>query len=174
MDSEIVKKASAAALALGIMATPVVSYINGWESGGKVDHTVYVDNLSYNKALTVCSGLTENALGFKLKQGAYYTDEQCKQLEGLIIQKEATQVGKLVKVDISMGQMILLVSFVHNLGSGVLQKSSILRDLNNGQCLQAAKDILKYNIGTVKGKKVVLPGLDKRRKDESAKFAKDC
>ena len=172
--AEIAKKASAAVLALGILATPIVAFVNKFESGNKVDTVAYVDKIGHNQPTTFCAGLTEGIVGFKVKVGQVFTVDECKRLEGVVIQKEAIQVEKIVKVPISVDQMVALVDFTHNLGIGVLQKSSIIKNLNAGQCKKAADSFLLYKYGTVNGKKVVLRGLEKRRKAEREMFIKDC
>lgn len=136
----IKQKATAAALALGILGTFAPSYISSFEQGVKVETKVYKDNLGTGAPLTVCAGLTEAVLGVKLKLGDVYTEQQCRDFEKVVISKEAVQVSKYVKVDITMEQMIALTDFVHNLGIGTLAKSQLLRHLNNNQCKLAAKE----------------------------------
>ena len=64
------------------------------------------------------------------------------------------------------GRFDALVSFAFNVGLGNLQRSSIRIKANRGEWEAAADAFLLWNKGGGK----VLPGLDKRRKDERALF----
>lgn len=66
----------------------------------------------------------------------------------------------------SQGRFDALVSFAFNVGLGNLQRSSIRIKANRGEWEAAADAFLLWNKGGGK----VLPGLDKRRKDERALF----
>jgi lysozyme len=69
-------------------------------------------------------------------------------------------------VDLTQGQFDALVSFAFNLGLGGLQRSSVRMCTNRGDKEGAAQAFLKYTKGGGK----VLPGLVKRRNDESALY----
>jgi len=64
------------------------------------------------------------------------------------------------------GRFDALVSFAFNVGLGNLQRSTIRIKANRGEWEAAADAFLLWNKGGGK----VLPGLDKRRKDERALF----
>lgn len=64
------------------------------------------------------------------------------------------------------GRFDALVSFAFNVGLGNLQRSSVRIKANRGEWEAAADAFLLWNKGGGK----VLPGLDKRRKDERALF----
>ena len=64
------------------------------------------------------------------------------------------------------GAFDALVSFAFNVGAGHLQRSTIRIKANRGEWEAAADGFLLWNKGGGK----VLPGLDKRRKDERALF----
>lgn len=64
------------------------------------------------------------------------------------------------------GRFDALVSFAFNIGLGNLQRSSVRIKANRGEWEAAADAFLLWNKGGGK----VLPGLDKRRKDERALF----
>lgn len=75
-------------------------------------------------------------------------------------------VNASVKGAITQGQYDALCSFVFNLGCGALRKSTLLRELNDGNDLSAAAEFMKWvNAG---GKR--LPGLVARRQKEMALF----
>ena len=66
----------------------------------------------------------------------------------------------------SQGRFDALVSFSFNVGLGNLQNSSARIKANRGEWEAAADSLLLWNKGGGK----VLPGLDRRRKDERALF----
>jgi lysozyme len=66
----------------------------------------------------------------------------------------------------SQGRFDALVSFSFNVGLGNLQNSSVRIKANRGEWGAAADSFLLWNKGGGK----VLPGLDRRRKDERALF----
>lgn len=72
----------------------------------------------------------------------------------------------LVKVPLTQNQFDALVSFTFNLGAGNLRSSTLLKKLNAGDYVGAAFEFPKWNKAGGK----VLPGLVKRRADESDLF----
>lgn len=81
--------------------------------------------------------------------------------------EEASQaVYKLVKVPLTENQLGALISFVFNLGYGNLQKSTLLRLLNEGKYLEASNQFPRWN----KANGVVVPGLTNRRLEEKVVF----
>lgn len=80
-------------------------------------------------------------------------------------------VDRLVKVELNQNQYDALVSFSYNCGEGALQKSTILKKLNKGDYAGACAGFAAWNKATVKGKRVVLRGLTRRRAAEAALFA---
>ena len=89
--------------------------------------------------------------------------------EDVRIAEEA--VEKLVKVPISDNQFSALVSFVYNLGEGALAGSTLLRLLNEGDYINAAKQFREWDhVRTIHGHLVVAPGLRVRRRREELLF----
>jgi lysozyme len=81
------------------------------------------------------------------------------------------KIKALVKVPINQNQLDSLTSFVYNVGIGAFQSSTLLRLLNSGAPKEeVAAQFDRWNKGTVRGEKVVLPGLTRRRKEEKALF----
>lgn len=74
---------------------------------------------------------------------------------------------KMLKVNINENQFNALISWVYNFNLQTLAKSTLFKLLNSGASKETvAKQFLVWNKGTIKGKKVVLPGLVKRRQAE--------
>ena len=80
------------------------------------------------------------------------------------------RIGRLVTVGLNQNQFDALVSFVYNVGGGAFAESTLLNKLNQGDYAGAAAEFPRWNKGEVNGKKVELPGLTNRRKDERALF----
>ncbi|MFA6085564.1 lysozyme [Mucilaginibacter sp.] len=83
-------------------------------------------------------------------------------------------VNKLVGVSLNQNQFDALVSFTYNLGTGALQKSTLLRKLNASDYIAAADQFLLWNKITDphSGKKVVCNTLTVRRRQERELFLK--
>jgi lysozyme len=79
-------------------------------------------------------------------------------------------VKRHVKVPITQEQYDALVSFTFNVGEGNLKKSTLLKRINAGQCMAAAREFGKWVYA--RGKK--LAGLVKRRADEAELYATGC
>jgi len=78
-------------------------------------------------------------------------------------------VAACVKVPLTDNQFASLVSFAFNLGVGALQKSTLLKLLNQGKYSLAANEFLKWN----KAAGRILPGLVRRREAERALFLRE-
>ncbi len=80
-------------------------------------------------------------------------------------------VSRNVRTHLTQWQFDALVSFVFNLGEGALQRSTLLKYLNEGRYKQAADEFLKWNKAEDRtGKKVTMPGLVARRQAERQVF----
>lgn len=75
-------------------------------------------------------------------------------------------VKRLVRVPLTEGQRVALVSFTYNLGEGALASSTLLRLLNAKRYGDAGREFARWN--RQKGRE--LPGLTKRRAAETALF----
>ena len=75
-------------------------------------------------------------------------------------------VLRLCPAALTQGQFDALVSFAFNVGLGSLQRSTLRMKTNRGEKESAVKEFMKW---TKAGGKV-LPGLVKRRKDETALY----
>ena len=73
-------------------------------------------------------------------------------------------VDSFCRDDISQSQFDALVSFAYNLGTGALQKSTLIKKVNaNHKDVTIADEFLKWN----KANGIVLAGLTKRRQAEA-------
>lgn len=79
-------------------------------------------------------------------------------------------VRRLVVVPLSPCREAALVSFVYNVGFAAFERSTLLRRLNRGKMEEAADQFDRWVHATVKGVKLVLPGLVARRVKEKAMF----
>lgn len=77
-------------------------------------------------------------------------------------------VNKLVKVPLNQNQFDALVSFTYNVGESALEKSTLLKYLNEKEYDLAAKEFDRWN----KSGGQVLLGLVNRRNEEQALFLK--
>ena len=75
-------------------------------------------------------------------------------------------VNDLVELPLNQKQFDALVSFAFNCGVNALRRSTLLRRLNEGNYNAAASEFHKW----VRAGKKVLPGLVKRRREESQMF----
>lgn len=79
-------------------------------------------------------------------------------------------VSSYIQSDLKQHHFDALVSFTFNVGGGALASSTLRKKINDGDFKAAAGEFLRWNKGTLNGKKVELPGLTRRRKSESFLF----
>lgn len=72
----------------------------------------------------------------------------------------------LVKVEVTQGQFVALLSFVFNLGITSFKTSTLLKKLNQGDCVGASNEFLRWKYANGK----VVKGLLNRRQAEKALF----
>lgn len=102
----------------------------------------------------------------KVKAGMTITAEEA---ETLLISDLVTfkaQLAQLVKVPLTLGQFIALMSFTYNVGVGNLKKSTLLQKLNEGNDYDASFEFSRW----IQSNKRILGGLVKRRTAERAMF----
>lgn len=156
------------------MAVKNVSKVLPWALALSIAGTVFIQTFegtelnAYNdvgNVLTICTGSTKNVF-----IGQKATLKECEAR----LQEDATYAGDAIKkytyVRLSQDQYDALVSFVFNVGPNAYRKSTLLKKLNAGECLAAAKEFLRWD--KVQGQKV--RGLSRRRQAEKALFEKDC
>lgn len=114
---------------------------------------------------TICTGHTRH-----VRMGDQRTLGECEQFLKEDASEAGRAVSRLVKVGMTQDQYDALVSFTFNLGAGSLEKSTLLRKFNAGDCLGASREFSRW----VRADGVVLNGLVTRRAAEAAKFKGGC
>ena len=107
-----------------------------------------------------------------VKIGQTITEDQAIEFlkEDLSVAENAINKQNL---SLNQNQFDALVSFVFNVGTGSFQSSTLLKKAKaDSNDTSIALEFAKWKYGTVKGKKVVLGGLVKRRKNESDLYFK--
>lgn len=105
-----------------------------------------------------------------VRRGQSITVHQAEALLALDIGIAAAAVNRHVDAPLSQGMFDALVSFTFNLGEERLAQSTLLKKLNLRDYHAAANEFTKWTKATVKGRKVTLPGLVRRRAAERAMF----
>jgi lysozyme len=107
-----------------------------------------------------------------VKMGQTVTYAQAEALFWEDVEWVERAVNRLVKVDLTQNQFDALCSLVFNIGAGAFAGSTVLRRVNQKDFEGAAKAFLMWNKQTNKrtGKKEVLQGLVRRRKEEAEYF----
>ena len=113
-----------------------------------------------------CASVPTIGYGHALKPGESFPAGVTEVTATLLLIKDVQvaedAVSRMVKVPITQGQFDALVDFVFNLGSGRLEHSTLLKDLNAGKYAEAGEQLLLWcNAGGHPQ-----PGLLKRRHAE--------
>ena len=114
---------------------------------------------------TICTGHTKT-----VRLGDVRTLGECEVLLKEDTSEAGRAVSRLVKTDLTQEQYDALVSFTFNVGQGALARSTLLKRVNAGECLQAAAEFLRWD----KAGGMRLRGLTIRRKAESEAFKGGC
>ena len=128
--------------------------------GGKFK--AYLDPIG---VLTIGYGHT-NHHGRKFDAAAIWTQAQCDEAFAEDMADFEQAVRRLVTVPLNQHQFDALVSFTYNCGEGNLEKSSLLRRLNNKDYDGAALEFHRWNRAGGK----VFKGLVRRRASEALLF----
>lgn len=150
MNAPLAKKIAGAAVG-GAFAIAVV--LIQWFEG--VRYTPYYDVAG---VMTVCYGHT----GPDIVLGKTYTQAECDALLQKDIAPAAAAVERAVKVPMTDMRKAALISFTYNVGVGALNKSTMLRKLNNGSTQEACDELRRW----VKAGGKVWRGLTDRRAAE--------
>ena len=117
---------------------------------------------------TVCVGHTATVT--REDVGKAYSAETCKELLRQDTRQAVRSVQRSVKVPITQQQFDALVSFTFNVGVANSQSSTLLKQINAGQCKTAGQQFLRWD--KARGQK--LRGLTLRRQREAALWLEDC
>lgn len=130
----------------------------------------YVDPVG---VLTIGYGTTAMAgIGVVPKMGMVISKADAERYLALTIEKFGNEIKRGIKAPINENEFGAFVSLAYNIGPPNFLGSTALRKFNAGDKSGSANAILFWNKGTIKGKKVVLNGLVRRRGDERALFLK--
>ncbi len=132
------------------------------EHEGRVNQT-YIDPVGIP---TVCYGHT----GRFAKRGAAYTNSECQTILTEDLQSHDKAMHKCIRVPLTRGQHDALLSFTFNVGPTKACRSTMFRKLNAGDYSGASREFNKWTYGNVRGRMVRLPGLVRRRADETRMF----
>jgi lysozyme len=92
------------------------------------------------------------------------TQEKAEELLKFLLVSYEKAVDSFCRDDISQGNFDALVSFAYNLGTGALQKSTLIKKVNlNPKDVTIADEFLKWN----KSNGTILKGLTLRRQAEA-------
>lgn len=98
--------------------------------------------------------------------GMTCTEQQAEEYLKNDLQVFAKAINRLVKVPLTDNQFSALLSFTYNLGVGALEKSTLLKKLNEGSYGVAQAEFLKW----IRAGGKILPGLVCRRGEEAELF----
>ncbi|MDR3503118.1 MAG: lysozyme [Legionella sp.] len=101
--------------------------------------------------------------------GMVWTQQQADETLAKRYDEFEDAVLRAVKVKVDENELGALTCFTYNVGIGAFQKSSVLRELNAGNEVEAADALLQWDKAGGK----VLGGLLRRRKAERALFLKE-
>ena len=123
------------------------------------------------------AGFLTIGIGHLVRPGEYFTRINAAQAEAMLnsdLASARSTVERLVKTELNDNQFAALVSFTYNLGSGALERSTLLKLLNAGEIARAADEFVKWaKVHDPKTHAVkVLPGLMRRREAEALLFIK--
>lgn len=121
--------------------------------------------------LTIGYGTTAAAdVGITPKLGMTISEADATLYLRRAVDKFAKTIASQIRQPINENEFGAFVSLAYNIGPGAFLSSSALRYFNAGQKRDAGLAILSWNKATVRGKKVTLAGLVRRREAELALF----
>lgn len=154
--------------AVAAVTAAFLGMLSFWESSGKPVLTPYRDVAG---VWTVCDGITNSASPGFVVPGKRYTEQECTaEVQRLLEQRFMPGVAALVQRDIPSDAWLMLLDFAWNKGLGNLEKSTLLRKVNAGDCPGAAEEFSRW----VYSGGQVYPGLVRRAKWNRYEFLKTC
>lgn len=119
---------------------------------------------------TIGYGHTATVTAEDVAQKRRITREQAEKLLRDDLTKYGQELLRYVKVEPNVNQLAAFISFAFNVGVQGFRSSTVLKRHNEGDFQSAARAFGLWNKATVNGKKVVLPGLTRRRAAEAALY----
>lgn len=119
------------------------------------------------------AGYPTIGVGHKIRKGEKFSEitrEQAMIILRSDLKPVEEAINELVKVPINQNQFDALVSLIFNIGIGAFRTSTLLARLNDGKYDLASQQFLVWNKITKDGRKVLSPGLVKRRYAEKNLF----
>lgn len=118
---------------------------------------------------TIGHGTTRIA-GKPVVKGLSVTPDRAMALLRDDLERFAGNIYPWFEVTPTQGQGAAMVSLAYNIGASAFRCSSVLRKFNQRDISGAGEAFLLWNKATVKGRRVVLPGLVARRERERSVF----
>lgn len=151
-------KATGGALVLGAAGTLAYNVlILPWE-GNKLKPYLDVGNVP-----TACGGVTGPEITAAYNAGVVFTKEQCDVLNKNAVAKHEKALRDAihdnVEKTVPLESMAAFISWTFNVGPNAVKKSTLVRHLNNGNILEACKQLSRWTY--VNG--IVIRGLENRR-----------
>lgn len=114
---------------------------------------------------TICTGSTK-----AVRIGQVASLGECQERLVQDTHDAGKALARCVTALVTQDQYDALLSLAFNIGGGALCSSTLVRKLNQGDCVGAGAQFLRWDYA---GKQKIR-GLTNRRKAESAVFIKDC
>jgi lysozyme len=144
------------------VATPLIETFEGYSA------KPYLDSVG---VATIGYGTTRYPDGAKVTM----QDPACTEAEATswltnFMRGTSKQIAPLLTRPATLHQSAAMLSLTYNIGMANFKSSTVLRLFNTGDIAGAADAFLMWDKGTVKGQKVVIDGLHKRRVKERTVF----
>lgn len=101
-----------------------------------------------------------------VKAGMVISQDEAEKILWTDVLRLKNAIAPLVNVEVTQGQFIALLSFTYNVGIGNLSKSTLLRELNKGNFVNAGNEFARW----IYVNKQPLKGLMDRRAKEREIF----
>lgn len=145
-----------------------IDFIAYWECGGDPNNSEYLHAYEDQGGLsTIGIGIIQYPNGAKVKMGDVITPKQRDDYFAWQVREKVAKVNLYTRDDINQSQLNSLVDFAYNEGTTGLQKSTLLKTLNNDLTdIEIVTNFLAYRF--VKGKEDA--GLTRRRMGDAYLF----
>lgn len=119
---------------------------------------------------TIGHGHTNRAGTVRFELGDVWTREYAREVLDDDLEMFWNAVGDMVTVELTQCQQSVLTSWAYNVGTGAASRSTLVRNLNNGDYDGVPTQLNRWNRGGGR----VLPGLTRRRAAEGALWISNC